>query len=348
MYIGQPYRKWYSPMKSFVVIVATFLLLTAIQVTSPSFATDTEPVIRVEPSTYIASSAGETFSINVTVTDAEDVNCWQISLLLAPSLLVVSDYEFGDFMRNAGIPTLQTFNNKSFIGYIYAAEAAAFDVVSGSGILLRLNLTVLDSGYSSLHLYDTTLMDINFGEIPHTTEDGMFILTSHPVDYNGDEIADFNVDITSNSTYLISLSFKDTGKYISFVVGGDHDTVGYSNVTIPKNLLDASTLSEWHVIVDDNATAFLASSSDTQTSIYLIYNHSLHTIRITGNAAIPEFPTAIISILIITGTVTIIMMRKTREFLKKTSSRSKLVSQLTPCSPQPPCQASSNAHACKH
>jgi hypothetical protein len=335
-------------MKSIVIIVATLLLLTAIQATSPSFATGTEPVIRVEPSTYIASSAGETFSINVTVTDAEDVNNWQISLLFAPSLLVVSDHEFGDFMRNAGIPTLQTFGDSSLIGHVYAAEAAAFDVVSGSGVLLRLNLTVLDSGYSSLHLYDTTLMDVNFGEIPHTTEDGMFILTSHPVDYNGDEIADFNVDITSNSTYLISFSFNDTGKYISFVVGGDHDTVGYSNVTIPKNLLDASTLSEWHVIVDDNATAFLASSSDTQTSIYLIYNHSLHTIRITGSAAIPEFPTAIISILIITGTVTIIMMRKAREFLKKTSNRSKLISQLTPCSPQPPCQASSNAHACKH
>jgi hypothetical protein len=173
-------------------------------------------------------------------------------------------------MRKAGIPTLQTFNNKSFIGYIYAAEAAAFDVVSGSGTLLRLNLTVLDSGYSSLHLYDTTLMDINFSEIPHTTEDGMFILTSHPVDYNGDETADFNVDITSNSTYLTSFSFKDAGKYISFVVERDHDTVGYSNVTIPKNILDASTLSEWHVIVDDHAVVFLASSSDTQTSIYLI------------------------------------------------------------------------------
>jgi hypothetical protein len=89
-------------MKSFVLIVATLLLLTAIQVTSPSFATGTEPVIRVEPSTYIASSAGETFSINVSVTDAEDVNGWQIYLLFAPSLLVVSDYEFGDFMRKAG------------------------------------------------------------------------------------------------------------------------------------------------------------------------------------------------------------------------------------------------------
>lgn len=101
MYVGRPYLKWYSSMKSFVIIVATLLLLTAIQVTSPSFATGTEPVIRVEPSTYIASSAGETFSINVTVTDAEDVNGWQINLLFAPSLLVVSDYEFGDFMRKA-------------------------------------------------------------------------------------------------------------------------------------------------------------------------------------------------------------------------------------------------------
>jgi len=190
-------------------------------------------------------------------------------------------------MRNAGIPTLQTFGNSSLIGHVYAAEAAAFDAVSGSGILLRLNLTMLDSGHSSLHSYDTTLMNVNFGEIPHTTEDRMFILTSYPVDYNG-EIADFNVDITSNSTYLTSFSFNDAGKYISFVVGGDHNTVGYSNVTIPENLLDASTLSEWHVIVDDNATVFLASSSDTQTSIYLIYNHSLHTIRITGSAAIPS------------------------------------------------------------
>jgi BioD-like phosphotransacetylase family protein len=61
-------------MKSIVIIVATLLLPAAIQATSPSFATGTEPVIRVEPSTYIASSAGETFSINVSVTDAEDVN----------------------------------------------------------------------------------------------------------------------------------------------------------------------------------------------------------------------------------------------------------------------------------
>jgi hypothetical protein len=306
-------------MKSFVIFAATLLLLTTTQAT-PSLALGTEATIRVEPTACIASSVGETLSVNITVTNAENVNAWQIYLHFAPSLLVVTGYEFGNFMRGAGLFTLQNFGNSSIIGYIYAAEAAGTaDVVNGSGTLLRLNVTVLDSGYCPLHLDDTLLVRGLNGSsdwIPHTIEDGAFVLTSHPVDYDNDGMTDFDVNITTNSTYLISFSFNDTGKYVSFIVGGGHDTVGYSNVTIPKNLLDASTLSEWHVIVDDNATAFLASSSDTQTSIYLIYNHSLHTIRITGNVVIPEFPSAILSILIITGTVTIIMMRKAK-FLKK-------------------------------
>ncbi len=309
-------HEWYNLTKSIVVLIAALLVLAAAQA-SPSFAQETEPIIRVEPATCVASSIGEVISINITVTDAENVNGWQIHLLFAPSLLVVSDYEFGDFMRNAGIPTLQTFGNSSLIGHVYAAEAAAFDVVSGSGILLRLNLTVLDSGCSSLHLNDTQLLDADLIDTPHAIQDGAFIMTSHPVDYNDDSVTDSYVNIVTNSTYLDSFTFNETGKYITFRAGGEQDTAGHSNVTIPKNLLDANTPSEWNVFTDNNVTMFLTSSNDTYTSIYLTYNQGLHIIRITGDIAVPEFPSVILSALTMIGIAVVIMARRNRFFLKK-------------------------------
>lgn len=304
-------------MKGIAVLIAALLVLAAAQA-SPGFAQETEPTIRVEPTTSVASFIGEVISINITVTDAENVNGWQIYLHFAPSLLVVSDYEFGDFMRKAGLSTLQSFGNKSPIGYIYAAEAAGtVDVANGSGILLRLNFTVLDSGYSSLQLYDTQLLDANFIDNPHATQDGAFIMTSHPVDYNDDGITDSTVGIVTNSTYLDSFTFNETGKCITFRAGGEEDTAGYSNVTIPKSLLDVSASSEWNVIIDNNVTMFLTSSNDTCTSIYLTYNQGLHIIRVTGDIVVPEFPSVILSALALIGIAAGIMARRNRFFLKK-------------------------------
>jgi len=305
-------------MKSFVLIVATLLLLTAIQATSPSFATGTEPTIRVEPTTYFAHAIGETVTFSIIVDNAIDLNDWGIYISFAPSLLVVTGYEFGNFMRSAGIPTTQLFYNSSLMGNVRATEFTyVTDVVNGSGVVLRLNATVLDSGYSSLHLYNTELLNANYDEIPHATQDGAFIMTSHPVDYDGDSVTDSYVDIVTNSTYLDSFTFNETGKYITFRAGGEQDTAGHSNVTIPKNLLDANTPSEWNVITDNNVTMFLTSSNDTYTSIYLTYNQGLHIIRVTGDVAVPEFPSVILSALTMIGIAVVIMARRNRFFLKK-------------------------------
>lgn len=75
---------------------------------------------------------------------------------------------------------------------------------------------------------------------------------------------------------------------MQFNVEGETETTGFSNVTIPKDLLNAED--NWAVLVEGVSVTPTVNEDETSTYIYFTYSHSSKTVEIIGTTAIPEFP----------------------------------------------------------
>jgi hypothetical protein len=119
---------------------------------------------------------------------------------------------------------------------------------------------------------------------------------------------DFQVATESNST-ISNFKFIQAEKKILFTVTGPLGTAGFCNVTIPKPLLRGN----FKVVFDGNVTDLILQDNATHTSLYLTYEHSGHSVEITGTIVLPE-PTALLLAvsMAITGSAVIVRRKRLR------------------------------------
>jgi outer membrane protein assembly factor BamB len=88
------------------------------------------------------------------------------------------------------------------------------------------------------------------------------------------------VSLFSNST-VSTFKFNETQIEISFNVSGASGTTGYSNVTIPKQLMWAES-GKWRVLVGGGAVMPTVTEDTNNTNLYFTYGHSTKTVEIRG------------------------------------------------------------------
>lgn len=93
---------------------------------------------------------------------------------------------------------------------------------------------------------------------------------------------------------------------IGYTLRGITNTIGTSNITIPKALLNATMSSHWVVTIDgaspDTGPTVVANS--THSSLYFTYLQSFHSVVIQGDSSsVPEFPSMIIAPLLVAFTL---------------------------------------------
>jgi len=88
----------------------------------------------------------------------------------------------------------------------------------------------------------------------------------------------------SNSSIFSHLNFTRDIKEISFSVAGPEGTIGFCNVTIPKQLLYGDP---WTVLIDGLPVDFTQTENATHSMLYFTYTHSTHKVRIIGQPLPP-------------------------------------------------------------
>lgn len=119
----------------------------------------------------------------------------------------------------------------------------------------------------------------------------------------------YSIVTFSNST-VTHFIFSQTLARISFNVTGPSGSIGYCNVSIPKNFLRDNP---WKIRVDDILiTDFIQLTNDTHTFLYLTYPHtSTCHIIIEGTWVIQEFSsTVILSLYMLITAFGVIIARK--------------------------------------
>jgi len=121
----------------------------------------------------------------------------------------------------------------------------------------------------------------------------------------------FDIKVNCNSTLSI-FSFNKTEMTISFQLAGISETVGYCNVSFPKELLGGPYI----ILINDSPPDTSSETSNDETSLYFTFNfNSTCEVQIIGETVIPEFPN-ILLLLFMLVTLLAIMIRKMKRNLK--------------------------------
>lgn len=299
-----------------------FILLIFVTAYAFAFSDVAKPVKSAETLTtvYVSPEAvteisSVNFTIDVNVRFIYLMNGYQIYLGWNPSLLefvevVESPFLSNDSMYDASFITKVT----PAVGVlkVWGAQTPGNigTAVGGNGTLFNVTFTAIGTGRSLLNLHETQLF-LGTQTITHNVEDGLFDNKHHNAVW--DDVT-YPVVTESNST-VTAFNFNQGAKRVYFNVIGEDGTTGYTNITIPKNLLDVDPLQppyDWVIAVNlVNITGPPTSTDNgTHSFVYFTYTHSEHRIDVIGNVVIPEFPRFILPLILIALTMLILLTSK--------------------------------------
>jgi len=173
--------------KVVIIAVALMLLSSAFPLHQAIGQTTT---VSVEPQGTFGLLPGDTFLINITVSNVVDLYAWQFNFTYQHAILngttrfneLAQSWEPaidpGPFLgpKDSYFFVITTFDDdyNATHGrmYISASLIGSVPGVTGSGTLATINLTTVSYGGSILDLSNTKLINSNIATIPHTSIDG--------------------------------------------------------------------------------------------------------------------------------------------------------------------------------
>jgi len=161
----------------------TILWLTLIAllfgITVPNLGVaQTSATISVEPSLITGLLPGDSFGVDIYITDADAVHAWEVKLGYAPymDIIVVTDIIEGDFLMGGGMTTFAKYVDHFYGFAMFGATGDADHYgVWGEGILATVIFSILEAGECDLDLYDTTLLNRDKDELTHSIVDGYYL-----------------------------------------------------------------------------------------------------------------------------------------------------------------------------
>jgi len=119
------------------------------------------------------------FTVNVTISDASNVNSWELKIFYRNDILNVSDVTFGRFLQSAGstikLIKLMTDNYNETHGLLWLNETLTTPAgACGSGVLVTITFHVVGVGESEITLKETKLTDPAGQLLEHSCVSGYF------------------------------------------------------------------------------------------------------------------------------------------------------------------------------
>jgi hypothetical protein len=203
-----------------ILVLSVLLLADSLVNFSPTLLAQ-NVTLYIDPPDVAGLNVGDTFKINVTVSNVVNLYGWQFKLTYRNDALNATSMSEGPFLKKDGASTFFypaefTDNYNTTHGLIIAActRTSVENGVDGSGTLATIAFKVKAAVSTALHLFDTKLIDSAspFGNpIPHSTVDGEVHAGFH-------DVAVVKVDVSTTQVYVgqqvaINATVKNTGNY---------------------------------------------------------------------------------------------------------------------------------------
>jgi hypothetical protein len=175
-------------------------------------------ILAVDPPTLTAN-VGDTFNVNINVTNVANFTSWQFTLYYLNSVLNCTAAVEGPFLQTGGgtfFGKTITNNYNSTHGRLLAySTLLGMTSVNGSGVIAIVTFKARGGGNSPLHLADTKLGDekIPPQPIPHTTADGIVHVTGGAHDVAVTNVAPSKTVINQNYTGNVTVTVENQGGF---------------------------------------------------------------------------------------------------------------------------------------
>ena len=130
------------------------------------------PIISVQPSATTVS-AGQAFTVSISVSDAVDLYAFQFDLGFNPAVVAASNVTEGPFLPSAG----STFfipgaidNAAGIVTFTADSLLTAITGANGAGTLAQMSFMGLAGGLSQLNLLNVVLLDSQLAGITSSTQ----------------------------------------------------------------------------------------------------------------------------------------------------------------------------------
>jgi len=272
----------------FALILSTVIVSVGMALAIPVVTqASSTPTVFIDPPTINGTVIDQEFTVNVMITGAKDMFGWMAGMTFNPTFLSCIGFFEGDFLKNKGSTSWTPANISNttgviaFHGCVFTEDAK----VDGDGQLAYATFKVKEAGVSDLHLIDVALVDyyepikrvrVNIIDVYTVTE------VTPPQTVVTVSNSTIREEAEAPNSGLSDHAFNASAEEISFKVYGPYP--GFCNVTIPKALLNATTLDGWKVIIDSILVSRTPTENLTHTSIYFTYAAGLHEVAISTRA----------------------------------------------------------------
>ena len=271
----------------------------------------------------VQGTQGETIPVDLNVTNVQTLFSFQSGLLWSnPTAVACLNVTEGSMWKSIPAAHLQAFpgsidNTTGVVSfYTWGCLGAKYNL-NGSGTLMVIYFYMLQTGSSDIHINDCIMTNNQVNPIIFNTID-YFTATGGGKNYlveiegNPQERAGFNGGYSNQSVTHVTLSGAEAayhGMMIFNVTSDDGATSSaFFNVTIPNNLMNCSTASEWMVLLDgalqSSRTVTVGASSTTIYLPFTYYDVSTEPTQmvtiLSYNTAVPEFASTFASMLLAT------------------------------------------------
>jgi len=265
----------------------------------------------------LTAFVGQKFTVTVMVT-VTNLGTIGVSIQWDPNMLNCTGFTWGTFLDPSPLKFAGEINNVTGMARGFAWGWTDTTGKTGTGSIIAFQFLVKNVGGSSLQFIvgpaDTGMLDYDGDDMTFTPQDGYATLvqtTTHHITWS---TYTFDIFTTSNST-VGTVNFDQPMKSINFTVTGPTPSAGFCNVTIPRNILDSTDITQWQVffgLTDITANCIITRNA-TYTVFYVPYTHSTQIITVRGTWVIPEFPANLMLPLIVLASLAIIPLIRRKQ-----------------------------------
>jgi len=246
------------------------------------------PTILYPQPTTFRKSQGVSFNLNVSVDNVTDLYAFEISLYYNTTLLDALSLAEGPFLKSGG----STITVKSEVNDTEGKVRFALSLmgaptgVNGSGTLFTISFqsSTQATGESPLSLQNTDLSDSSWptpNPINHAVIDGSVTILLVEIITHTVVVGEVEYNFTTaSSSSITNFAYNDTQKLMNFNATGPADILGFTNITIPKALLDLPSSDTFVVLFDGKTIYYTRTENATHYFLYFTYPHSGHVIEI--------------------------------------------------------------------
>ncbi|MBN1560704.1 hypothetical protein JW998_10670, partial [candidate division KSB1 bacterium] len=201
-------------IKTFSVIAALLFCIHPLKVVMSQVLS-----VKIDPQ-ETAVSSGESFTLNVAISQATNVGSFQFDVTFLTSVVHADSAWLGNFLGSTGrsvSPVGPVINNTATTGKVTMGgfSFGAGNGPNGSGVLATIKFTALDTGVTAIDLQQLQITDIN-GQVQNVASivDGIVRVAPqiHPVDPEKTlvEVNPANIPADGISTTIITVKPRDS------------------------------------------------------------------------------------------------------------------------------------------